>query len=178
MVLDQQRNDAYEQAISRAVAAKRAAGCRHVLALDVGAGSGLLSMMAARWAWAGRPRYSTVQHSVLSQGGTAPAAHPLHSPSHPVLFFSPLPASTPPPPLPVFVLTPNCSELSSPSQLPPAAPRAGADEVVAAEISQHMCDAGEVTVLANGYLGKITMLDRWVGGGDIALLLGVHVWHW
>lgn len=48
MVLDQQRNDAYEAAIRRAVQNKRAAGCTELLALDVGAGSGLLSMMAAR----------------------------------------------------------------------------------------------------------------------------------
>ena len=48
MVLDQQRNDAYEGAIRRAVERKRAAGCTDLLALDVGAGSGLLSMMAAR----------------------------------------------------------------------------------------------------------------------------------
>lgn len=33
------------------VALKRAAGCGHILALDIGAGSGLLSMMAARCAW-------------------------------------------------------------------------------------------------------------------------------
>lgn len=49
MVLDDQRNAAYDAAIRRAVAAKRAAGCTDILALDVGAGTGLLSMMAARW---------------------------------------------------------------------------------------------------------------------------------
>ena len=49
MVLDDQRNTAYNAAIRRAVAAKRAAGCTDILALDVGAGTGLLSMMAARW---------------------------------------------------------------------------------------------------------------------------------
>lgn len=30
----------------------------------------------------------------------------------------------------------------------------------AAEISQHMCDAGEETAIMNGFLGKINMLDR------------------
>lgn len=48
MVLDEQRNAAYQGAIQRAVQRKRASGCAHLLALDVGAGSGLLSMMAAR----------------------------------------------------------------------------------------------------------------------------------
>lgn len=49
MVLDTQRNQAYEAAIARAVQRKRRAGCANLMALDVGAGSGLLSMMAARW---------------------------------------------------------------------------------------------------------------------------------
>ena len=35
----------------------------------------------------------------------------------------------------------------------------------AAEISQHMCDVGEEACIANGFLGRITMLDRWAGGG-------------
>lgn len=49
MVLDAQRNDAYAAAIGRAVQRKREAGCTKLLALDLGAGTGLLSMMAARW---------------------------------------------------------------------------------------------------------------------------------
>lgn len=50
MVLDRQRNQAYDAAIRRAVAAKRAAmgPGAELLALDLGAGSGLLAMMAAR----------------------------------------------------------------------------------------------------------------------------------
>lgn len=48
MILDSARNDAYNAAIRRAVAAKRDAGCRQLAVLDMGAGSGLLSMMAAR----------------------------------------------------------------------------------------------------------------------------------
>lgn len=48
MVLDAQRNAAYDAAIRRAVARLREAGCAELLALDLGAGSGLLSMMAAR----------------------------------------------------------------------------------------------------------------------------------
>ncbi len=48
MVLDSQRNAAYDGAITRAVARLRSRGCAHLLALDLGAGSGLLSMMAAR----------------------------------------------------------------------------------------------------------------------------------
>ena len=47
-VLDKGRNDAYEAAIKRAVALKRASGCKDLLALDIGSGTGLLSMMAAR----------------------------------------------------------------------------------------------------------------------------------
>ena len=47
-VLDSNRNNAYEAAITRAVALKRAAGCKDVLALDIGSGTGLLAMMAAR----------------------------------------------------------------------------------------------------------------------------------
>eukprot|EP00887_Chlorella_sp_A99_P004798 scaffold4.g4798.t1 len=37
---------------------------------------------------------------------------------------------------------------------------AGADSVYAAEMSQHMCDVGEEATIMNGFLGKITMLDR------------------
>ncbi len=55
-VLDDQRNAAYEAAIRCAVEAKRASGHVVVTALDIGAGSGLLSMMAARY----------VQHGALS----------------------------------------------------------------------------------------------------------------
>lgn len=46
---------------------------------------------------------------------------------------------------------------------------AGADEVVAAEVSQHMCDVGEEVCIMNGFLGRITMLDRcglWAAGGE------------
>ena len=53
MVLDEQRNEAYDAAIQRAVRRKRDGGCSELLALDMGAGSGLLSMMAARY---DRPR--------------------------------------------------------------------------------------------------------------------------
>ena len=48
MLLDSQRNDAYERAIKNAIESKRAFGEKDLLALDVGAGSGLLSMLAAR----------------------------------------------------------------------------------------------------------------------------------
>ncbi|CAL8464828.1 g4363 [Coccomyxa elongata] len=48
MVLDEQRNVAYEKAIARAIEIKRALGCKDVSVLDIGAGSGLLSLMAAR----------------------------------------------------------------------------------------------------------------------------------
>ena len=48
MVLDDERNGAYEAAVRNAVDLKRAFGAQEVLALDVGAGSGLLSMLAAR----------------------------------------------------------------------------------------------------------------------------------
>ena len=46
---DVQRNEAYERAIHRAVQFLRASGHDRVTALDIGAGSGLLSMMAARY---------------------------------------------------------------------------------------------------------------------------------
>lgn len=49
MVLDSQRNAAYDGAIRRAVARLRTQGCTELLALDLGAGTGLLAMMAARW---------------------------------------------------------------------------------------------------------------------------------
>lgn len=48
MVQDSLRNEAYDEAIRRAVALKRDMGNRHLTVLDIGAGSGLLSMMAAR----------------------------------------------------------------------------------------------------------------------------------
>lgn len=48
MVQDQLRNDAYEAAVRAAVARKRDAGCGHLTVLDIGAGTGLLSMMAVR----------------------------------------------------------------------------------------------------------------------------------
>ncbi|GAB4824134.1 hypothetical protein N2152v2_011180 [Parachlorella kessleri] len=48
MVQDTLRNDAYDQAIRRAVARKKDMGLADVLALDMGAGSGILSMMTAR----------------------------------------------------------------------------------------------------------------------------------
>jgi predicted RNA methylase len=48
MVLDAERNAAYDAAIRRAVRRLGEQGCGEVLALDVGAGSALLSMMAAR----------------------------------------------------------------------------------------------------------------------------------
>jgi protein arginine N-methyltransferase 7 len=85
MLLDSQRNDAYERAVRKAIESKRAFGEHGISVLDIGAGSGLLSMLAAR---------------------------------------------------------------------------AGADKVVAVEMSQHMCDVGEETVVMNGYADKILVLNR------------------
>lgn len=48
MILDQERNRAYEKAIQRAVISRKDAGCGQVHVLDMGAGSGILSMFAAR----------------------------------------------------------------------------------------------------------------------------------
>jgi len=48
--LGRQRNAAYDGAIRRAIAFRRAAGMARITALDVGAGSGLLTMMALRCA--------------------------------------------------------------------------------------------------------------------------------
>jgi type II protein arginine methyltransferase len=48
MINDQDRNDAYERAVRTAIQSKKAAGKGEVMVLDIGAGSGLLSMLAAR----------------------------------------------------------------------------------------------------------------------------------
>lgn len=48
MVLDDQRNTAYQTAITRAVHLKLAAGDEKTYVLDMGAGSGILSLIAAR----------------------------------------------------------------------------------------------------------------------------------
>lgn len=48
MVLDAHRNAAYQSAITRAIQLKRAAGDESIYVLDMGAGSGILSLMAAR----------------------------------------------------------------------------------------------------------------------------------
>ncbi|KAK9917705.1 hypothetical protein WJX75_007354 [Coccomyxa subellipsoidea] len=48
MVLDGQRNEAYQRAIRRAIDIKRGLGAKEVSVLDIGAGSGILSLMAAR----------------------------------------------------------------------------------------------------------------------------------
>lgn len=48
MLHDQQRNEAYETAIARAVATKRLGSQGPVHVLDMGTGTGLLSMFAAR----------------------------------------------------------------------------------------------------------------------------------
>ena len=48
MVLDDQRNTAYQTAIIRAIDMKKAAGEKDIYVLDMGAGSGILSLMAAR----------------------------------------------------------------------------------------------------------------------------------
>ena len=135
MVLDAQRNDAYAAAIGRAVQRKREAGCTKLLALDLGAGTGLLSMMAARW----------VGLQLLGGGGGTGL--------WPQALL-----------LPWVVHFCNCHTTHA-----SAAPicSAGADEMVAAEVSQHMCDVGEETCIMNGFLGRITLLDRcggWVGG--------------
>jgi predicted RNA methylase len=48
------------------------------------------------------------------------------------------------------------------------AARAGADSVVGAEINGHMCDVGEECALANGFLGRVQLLDRDVRRMDTA----------
>lgn len=48
MLNDVSRNAAYERAITRAVRESKASGNENVMVIDIGAGSGLLSMMAAR----------------------------------------------------------------------------------------------------------------------------------
>jgi hypothetical protein len=51
MVLDRLRNDAYEKAIRTAIEFKRGMGAKEVSVLDMGAGSGILSLLAARCAF-------------------------------------------------------------------------------------------------------------------------------
>ena len=48
MVLDDVRNNAYEEALKRAIEWQQAVGNEEIKVLDIGAGSGLLSLMAAR----------------------------------------------------------------------------------------------------------------------------------
>ncbi len=48
MVLDELRNDAYEKAICSAIEFKRGMGAKDIIVLDMGAGSGILSLLAAR----------------------------------------------------------------------------------------------------------------------------------
>ena len=48
MVLDTERNSAYEKAIHRAIEALHLSGIWSVNVLDIGSGSGLLSLIAAR----------------------------------------------------------------------------------------------------------------------------------
>jgi len=60
MLLDSQRNDAYERAIRNCIESKRAFGEKEIAVLDVGAGSGLLSMLAAR---AGADKVTAVEMS-------------------------------------------------------------------------------------------------------------------
>lgn len=48
MVLDTLRNNAYEKAIRSAIEFKRGMGTTDVRVLDIGTGSGILSLMAAR----------------------------------------------------------------------------------------------------------------------------------
>jgi 2-polyprenyl-3-methyl-5-hydroxy-6-metoxy-1,4-benzoquinol methylase len=47
-LLRRQRNEAYQRAIRRAIDIKRGLGAKEVSVLDIGAGSGILSLMAAR----------------------------------------------------------------------------------------------------------------------------------
>lgn len=49
MILDDQRNSSYCEAVKEAIATKKEIGHDQVAVLDAGAGSGLLSMMAARY---------------------------------------------------------------------------------------------------------------------------------
>eukprot|EP00899_Mesostigma_viride_P015398 jgi/Mesvir1/2385/Mv22134-RA.2 len=60
MLLDEKRNGPYDAAIRAVVEEKRATGVKEVVALDIGAGSGLLSLMAAR---AGADRVWAVEHN-------------------------------------------------------------------------------------------------------------------
>ena len=85
MVQDDLRNDAYEAAIRSAIARRRAMGSEDVTVLDIGTGTGLLSMMAAR---------------------------------------------------------------------------SGAKEVFAVEISSHMTDVAEETVIANGFFRNTTVYNK------------------
>jgi hypothetical protein len=75
--------------------------------------------------------------------------------------------------------------LALPQPLWPFACRAGAHAVYGAELSQHMCDAGEEATISNGFLGRITMLDRcvctcvgrWWWWQDLTMKLRLHQTH-
>ena len=71
-----QRNKAYDSAIRAAVAYRRGIGVQRITALDIGAGSGLLSMMALRFAGPG-----ICAMPALPIAGTAIEASK-HSPAH------------------------------------------------------------------------------------------------
>ena len=105
------------------VALKRAAGLSHILALDVGAGSGLLSMMAAR----------------CPDMPPAPALQILPG---------------------VHLGYATAEGVPDPADVLACYGRAGADQVVAAEMSGHMADAGGEVVAANGFGTRIMMVDK------------------
>jgi hypothetical protein len=135
MVADAGRNAAYRRAIEAAVARARArlAPGEPLAAVDLGAGSGLLAMMAARWAgsWGSaaalRPRslLPRRRRPALSSGGWEPRA-PL-----------------------------RCRRLCCRRPR-----RAGADEVFAIESVGHLADTAQLVAALNGHATSVRLVHK------------------
>ena len=63
-------------------------------------------------------------------------------------------------PLPCVRRSPAATTTTQTHTFPPWGCRAGADEVYGAEISPHMCEAADEALLANGLLGRVSVLSQ------------------
>ena len=140
VVQDAQRNAAYQRAIERAIDMQRAAGAAAVHVLDIGAGSGLLSLMAARCSAA----------ALLSHDADSAALEVLEALQHAWQVGS---------------CERACLTMRAVQELPDRSMsvswgRAGADHVTGAEVCQHMCDVAAEVVVMNGYAAKCLMVNK------------------